>query len=81
MYVKGVHQMAFLSVQEYAAKHGMSRKSVQYYITVGKLEAVRIGSYWAIDEDEPKPQNGQIKTGDYIGMSAKYKKRKGAGEA
>ena len=68
--------MGFLSVKEFGIKHGMSREMVQYYITMGKLPAVRVGSYWAIDEDEPKPHNGQIKTGDYVGVSARQRKRK-----
>ena len=49
--------------------HGVSRVAVQKLIERGRLRtAVRIGSYWAIDADEPYPSDTRVKSGKYIGF-------------
>lgn len=63
-----------ISVTEYAEKHGHTRSTVQRKIQAGKLKAMRIGNAWVIDDAEPWPEDGRIKSGKYIGFRDKLNK-------
>lgn len=52
--------MAYLSVTEYAALHGVSDRTVRNYCVSGKLSgAVLTGKTWSIPEDAPLPEKGK----------------------
>ena len=64
--------MAMISLKEYAEAHGKAVRSVCALINRGRLNtAIKIGSYWAIDEDEPYPSDARIKSGKYTGFRKK----------
>ncbi len=52
--------MAFVSVTEYAALHGVSDRTIRNYCVSGKLAgAVLIGKTWSIPEEAPLPEKGK----------------------
>lgn len=57
--------MALITLAEYARRHGRDtstlRKSIKRLKTVQKL-----GHDWVIDEDEPYPADGRVKSGQYV---------------
>ena len=56
----------YLSVTQYAAKHGCDGGRVRLLISQGRINAIKIGNQWAIPADEPKPDDKRIKSGKYI---------------
>lgn len=52
--------MAFVSVTEYAALHGVSDRTIRNYCVSGKLAgAVLTGKTWSIPEEAPLPEKGK----------------------
>lgn len=52
--------MAFLSVTQYAALHGVSERTIRNYCVSGKLVgAVLTGKAWSIPEEAPLPKKGK----------------------
>lgn len=52
--------MAFVSVTEYAALHGVSDRTIRNYCISGKLSgAVLTGKTWSIPEEAPLPEKGK----------------------
>lgn len=52
--------MAYLSVTEYAALHGVSDRTIRNYCVSGKLSgAILTGKTWSIPEDSPLPEKGR----------------------
>lgn len=45
--------MAFISLAEYAKKHGVTPDTVRQKILRGNLPAEKIGRNWVIDESTP----------------------------
>ena len=56
----------YISVQQYAEKHGVERTSVNKWIAAGLLKAEKLGKYWVIHKDEPRPPDLRVKSGKYI---------------
>ena len=58
--------MEYLSIRQTAEKWGISGRRIQRLCTEGRIPgAVKIGSYWAVHEDEEKPKDARIKSGKY----------------
>ena len=57
----------YLSVTEYAAKHGLDGGRIRTLIANGRIQAIKIGSQWAIPADTPKPPDNRVKSGKYKG--------------
>ena len=57
----------YISVTEYAKRHGLDRGRVNRLINSGRIPAVKVGSQWAILADTPKPEDKRVKSGKYIG--------------
>lgn len=64
-----------VSLAQYAKAHNVDRTAVFRKIKSGRLQAVKIGSYWLIDKDEPYTDH-RIKDGSYVGDRAKRRQRK-----
>ena len=58
--------MGFLSVTQFAQKHGMDVGNVRRYILQGRIAAVKIGNQWAIPEETEPPQDKRIRSGKYL---------------
>ena len=56
----------YISVSEYAQKHGMDVGRVRLLISQGRISAIKIGKQWAIPAAEPRPDDKRIKSGDYV---------------
>ena len=66
--------MDYLSIKDTATKWGLSRRRVQTLCANGRIPgAERIGAVWIVPKDAEKPNDARIKTGNYIGFSAKYR--------
>ena len=50
-----------LSVKEYAKRTGKDGGNIRRMIIAGRLEAVKVGNQWAIDEDTPFPSDKRFK--------------------
>jgi len=57
--------MKYLSVTQFAQKHGMDVGNVRRYIAQGRISAIKIGNQWAIPEDATPPKDNRIKSGKY----------------
>ena len=57
--------MAYITLKEYAARHGKNPIIQRQKILRGTFPAVKIGRDWMVDEDEPYVDQ-RIKTGDYV---------------
>ena len=55
----------FLSIAQYAQKHDLDRTWVWRLIQRGRIRATKVGSTWVIPADEPKPEDGRVKSGNY----------------
>jgi excisionase family DNA binding protein len=56
----------FISVKEFAEKHGMERSNILRLIKQGRLtEAEKIGNQWCIPADTPRPEDRRVKSGKY----------------
>ena len=70
--------MDYVSISDTAKKWGLSKRRVQTLCSEGRIPgAARIGIIWAIPGDAEKPEDARVKSGHYIGMSAKYRKKPG----
>ena len=58
--------MKYLSVTQFAQKHGMDVGNVRRYIAQGRISAIKIGNQWAIPEDATPPKDNRIKSGKYV---------------
>lgn len=58
--------MALISLIEYGERHGKNRATVRQKAKAGGFTTARkIGRNWAIDEDEPYPDDKRVKSGEY----------------
>ena len=62
---------SYLSVTQYADKHGLNVARVRLMIGDGRIPAEKIGNQWAIPADTPKPDDKRIKSGNYKGWRKK----------
>ncbi len=68
--------MDYITLAETAEKWGISNRRVQTLCSEGRIPgAKRMGNMWVIPIGAEKPVDARIKTGNYIGISAKYHKR------
>ena len=59
--------MEYLSISQVAEKWRLSTRRINVLCSEGRIPgAMKIGSYWAIPEDEEKPKDGRIRSGRYI---------------
>ncbi len=74
--------MDFITLAETAEKWGISKRRVQTLCTECRIPgATRLGRIWVVPTDAEKPLDARVKSGNYIGVSAKYHKGKlGNGE-
>lgn len=68
--------MGFLSVTQFAQKHGMDVGNVRRYILQGRIDAVKIGNQWAIPDDTEPPNDNRIRSGKYVDARKKQKEVK-----
>lgn len=65
-------EMEYISVTEAATKWGLSRRRVLTLCAEDRIPGVsRLGNIWMIPKDAEKPADARIKSGKYIGASAK----------
>jgi hypothetical protein len=55
----------YLSVTEWATKHGKDPGNVRRLIQQRRIPAVKIGSQWAIPADAEPPADKRVKSGKY----------------
>lgn len=66
--------MEYISIAQAAEKWGLSRRRVLTLCSQGRIPGVtRLGTIWMIPNDAEKPADARIKSGKYIGYSAKYR--------
>lgn len=65
----------YISITEFATRHGMDRSNVHKLVVSGRIPAIRIGNQWAILADTPKPKDGRITTGEYKDWRKKHQKK------
>lgn len=59
--------MNYLSVSQTAEKQGISTRRIQILCGGGRIPgAMRVGTFWVIPEDAPKPADARIKNGKRI---------------
>ena len=59
--------MRYFSVAQTAERWGISPRRIQILCSEDRIPgAVRIGRAWAIPEDEKKPEDARIRSGQYI---------------
>ena len=74
---RGIQTMDFMTIAETAGKWGLSKRRVQTLCTEGRIPgATRLGTMWAIPKNAEKPNDARIKSGNYVGVSAKYSKQR-----
>lgn len=59
--------MGLLSVTEYAKKTGKDPGNIRRLLSAGRIDGIRIGNQWAIEETVPYPQDRRVKSGVYKG--------------
>jgi len=58
----------YLSVTEYAKKHGMDASNIRKLIAQGRiLGATKVGNQWCIPADAPRPEDKRVATGKFRG--------------
>ena len=68
--------MDYITLAETAEKWGISNRRVQTLCSEGRIPgATRLGNMWVIPTSAQKPKDARIKSGNYIGMSAKYRSK------
>ncbi len=68
--------MEYLSIHQTADKWGISIRRVQILCSSGRIPgAKKIGSFWVIPEEAEKPRDARIKSGKYLGVRAKARKK------
>ena len=66
--------MEYISIAQAAEKWGLSRRRVLALCSQGRIPGVsRLGTIWMIPSDAEKPTDARVKSGKYIGYSAKYR--------
>lgn len=59
--------MIYLSVSQTAEKWGISTRRIQILCGEGRIPgAMRVGTFWVIPEDAPKPADARVKSGKHI---------------
>lgn len=59
--------MRYFSVSQVSEKWGISSRRIRTLCTEGRITgAFKMGAYWSIPEDAPKPKDERIKSGKYI---------------
>lgn len=59
--------MKYFSVTQTAQRWGISTRRIQILCGQGRVPgAIRVGKFWVIPDDEPKPADARIKSGKYI---------------
>ncbi len=67
--------MIYLSVSQTAEKWGISTRRIQILCGEGRIPgAMRVGTFWVIPEDAPKPADARVKSGKYIKKPAENEK-------
>lgn len=68
--------MDYMTISEAAKKWNISARRIQILCAAGRvMGAERLGRNWAIPRGAEKPADARIKSGKYIGFSAKYRKK------
>lgn len=57
----------YISVTEYAEKYKKDPGNIRRMLIEGRMQGVKIGRQWAIDENEPYPEDRRVKSGQYAG--------------
>lgn len=71
--------MDYMTIIEASEKWNISRRRIQTLCSTGRIPGTeRFGSAWMIPKNAVKPADARIKSGKYIGVSAKYQKAKKA---
>ena len=65
----------FITVSEYAKRHGVSPSTIRHRIARGSTPAVKPGHDWLIDEDTPYI-DGRETSGKYKGWRKKFQHEK-----
>ena len=66
--------MEYMTITEAAKKWGISNRRIQTLCVQDRIPGVsRLGSVWAILRDAEKPADARIKSGKYIGTTAKHR--------
>ena len=66
--------MEYISIAQAEEKWGISRRRVLTLCSQGRIPGVsRLGTIWMIPRNAEKPADARIKSGKYIGYSAKYR--------
>ena len=55
----------YLSVTEYAGRHGKDSGNVRRLLASGRLKGQKVGRQWIIPENTPYPDDNRITTGKY----------------
>ncbi len=55
----------YLSLAEWAARHGKDKANVNRMIHAGRIPAIKIGNQWAIPADFAPPADARVKSGQY----------------
>lgn len=63
----------FITVAEYAKKHGVTPRTIRQKAQMGTLNAIKIGRDWLIDEEEPYLDK-RVKSGKYTNWRKSSKK-------
>ena len=68
---------SFITAKEYAAKYNLHPRTVQIWCADGRIEgAYKFGTSWAIPDEAPRPKDGRIKDGSWIGYRKRERKIK-----
>ena len=66
----------FITVKEYAAKYNLNPRTVQLWCQDGRIEgAFKFGTSWAIPEGIPRPMDGRVKNGEWVGYRKRSKEK------
>lgn len=57
--------MSLLSVREYARKYHKDAGNIRRMLASGRLNGIRIGNQWAINESTPYPADKRVRNGSY----------------
>ena len=63
----------FLSVTEFAARHGKDPGNVRRLIQQGRIPAQKVGKQWVIAADVEPPADKRVKSGQYKNWHRKDK--------
>ena len=63
----------YLSVSQYAQKHGKDVGNIRRLLAAGRIPGIKIGNQWAIEADTPFPEDKRVTTGAYKNWRNKNK--------